>query len=405
MNKILSMFLILCFIFTLIGCGKKTDSADAPTTEPSADPTESVTQATDESVPQENAVEQLPMFAVALPLTTEKTFAEDGTEIFSTQYQDISLTVTDPEIADKIILDYLNRTNIHDQAEQVLALAKQSYSEDAAYFTPYLAKITFKPVRIDSGVLSMFGVHTTYSGGGHGEYVFTSVTYDLVNGDALSLGSILTQNATEDVICGLVLSALSEQKEDEQLFEGYEDLVKDGFSRNYKQITDWYFSDTGLCFFYSPYEIAPFAAGEVIAEIPYSQLTGILKDDYFPVESERVSGTVVAEVFSDSALQRFTQFAEVTLDKDGEQFLLYTDKSVYDVRLETVSWLTDGTSYSADNTVFAAYTLTPGDAIVIKALLSETMPGLLLSYKTGDQTVSYLVGYDGQNGTVTLNEA
>lgn len=403
MKKLISMLLILCFIFTLLGCGAKTD--DGSTTEPSEAPTESVTQATEDTVAQENEVKQLPMFAVALPLFTEKVFADNGNEIFSTQYQNISLTVTDPEIADKIILDYLNRTNIHDQAEQVLELAKQSYSEDAAYFAPYLAKITFKPVRIDSSVLSMFGVHTTYSGGGHGEYVFTSVTYDLVNGDALSLGSILTQNATGDDICNLVLSSLSEQKEDEQLFEGYEDLVKDGFSRNYKQITDWYFSDTGLCFFYSPYEIAPFAAGEVIAEIPYSQLTGILKDDYFPAEAEKVSGTVAAEMFSDATHENFTQFAEVTLDKDGEQVLLYTDKSVYDVRIETVSWLADGTSYSVENTVFAAYTLTPGDAIVVKALLSETMPNLLLSYKTGDQTVRYLLAYDGRDGTVTLTEA
>ena len=57
---------------------------------------------------------------------------------------------------------------------------------------------------------------------------------------------------------------------------------REHFNLEHVSSASWYFSDTGMHFYFSPYEIAPYVVGEVDIEIPYAELRGILKEEYFP---------------------------------------------------------------------------------------------------------------------------
>lgn len=399
MKRLFALILAICLLCTLASC--KTDpaaSTGSTTTSPEASTQDINAPETDVTVQQQ------PMVAVAVPVVTESAAADDGTVLFNQTFQNISLIVPDPEVADKIIVDFLNRTDVNDDAEYIRSLSEEIYSDGITPYYPFWAQIAYDPMRIDRGVLSLYGSYATYTGGAHGLYNFKAVTYDLVTGEILSLRDILNETTTSDNICQLVLDSLTAQKEEERLFEGFESTVTELFNNGFQQNTDWFFSNTGLCFFFSPYEIGPFSSGDIVAEIPYSKLTVILNDAYFPAERETALGTVQAEVFDETALDRFTQFAEVVLEEGSDKILLHTDKSVYDVRIETGTWSADGSIFTPSHTVLAAYSLTPGDAIMIDSPLNSTLPTLRLSYTTGNQTVCFFISLDTAENTVTLTE-
>jgi hypothetical protein len=165
---------------------------------------------------------------------------------------------------------------------------------------------------------------------------------------------------------------------------------------DFASFKNWYFSNKGLCIYFDPYEIAPFSSGVVTAEISYSKLTGILKDSYFPAETDPVAGTVDVMPFSEDALENFSQLAELVLNKGGTKFLLYTNTAVTDVEIladDNDTLFTD--SATNESFRFLIYTLTPGDAIMLEADISNT--DLLISYQTGNAHVIKSIMLDGDH--------
>lgn len=396
MKRCFAVILAVLLILTISGCWKPViDYPQDVTT--LVNPTE--TSATSEYYP----VSQIPMVAISLPVISETQSADDGTEIFRYAYQNISLIVPDPEVADKVIVDFLNRTDIQNDADEVLTAAKNAYNANPPVWTPYLSQVLFEPFRTDQSVLSLFGCHTTYNGTPHPESVYSSVNYDMLNGNVLVLEDILAADGSVDFICKAVIDILSGEKEKMYLRDGFEETVKDRFEKPLAEDTDWYFSNGGLCFYFAPYDLAPYSSGVIKAEIPYAKLTGILKDDYFPRESDKVMGTVIGTVLKDNP-EEYTQVAEIVLNKDGEQILLYTDQMVQNLRLISGSWSADGTSFTEENTVFATDNLTPGDAIMVQIDFTEALPSLMLQYTSNEKTTQTYISLDSANNTVVFTE-
>lgn len=345
--------------------------------------------------PPAEEFEQKDMIAVSLPVINKAEQAEDGTTIFRYSYRNMSLIVPDPEVADKVIVDFLNRIDqTADHASQILNAAKSAYA-GSSQWTPYLCQISYDPMRIDPGVLSLMGSYATYSAAAHPESSYLSVNYDLVTGNVLSLDDILTDASATDTLYPYIIQALNLQKAEKFLYEGFEDTVKGQFDCNSASVDCWYFSQTGLCFYFSPYEIAPYASGVITVEIPYDKLTGILNDAYFPSETECGSSNVTVETFNEQDSGKFTQFSEVVLDSSSNKILLHTDGAVTHVQIETGSWNADGTVFTPAQTVFSAYSLTPGDAIMVESALSDTLPNLRVSYNSADGTMIYYIALNG----------
>lgn len=393
MKYILILLLCTALTLSLLGCGH---TETPPTT---------INQGTTQTTaPTQNTTtiltpEQKPMVAVSLPVITETT-ASGETILFKNVYQNIELILPEPEVAEKVILDFLNRTDTGNTADTIRAQAEKEYKSTAQYWNPYLCQITYDPMRIDGGILSLYGSHITYDGAAHAGVVNKSVSYDLVTGDVLSLDQVLT-NISADELYTLVLASLNDQKETEQLYIGFESTVKERFNKNLSSEHDWFFSNEGLCFFFSTYEISPYASGDVVATVPYEKLAGKMDDAYFPAEQDITHGTVRAEVFTDKQLDNYTQMAEVKLDADGSKIVIYTDLSIQNVQIELGSWSADGANYTPNHKVFASPVLTPGDGIVLQCS-ADGLPALRICYLRGGKLCYAYISLNQQNNTVSI---
>ena len=359
MKKYLAVILCLTLTASLLGCGIKTAQ---PTQTSTTAPKE--TQAPTQTVPASTdlVITQQPMVSVSLPITTETLKAEDGSDIFHYSCQNMSLVLPEAEIADKVIIDYLNRVDsVSSSVESIRASAKNHYVSGQD-FIPYLYSISYSPMRIDQGVLSLAGAHITYSGGAHTDTTCTAANYDLTTGQVLTLGSILKHIDKKDALRELVLSALTNLAKDVYLYEDYKDTVNKRFEKDESTDEDWYFSDTGLCFYFSPYEIAPYSSGTIVAEVPYASLAGIIDDAYFPPERNVTSGKLMEVSFDSADLTQYTQIAELVFQKESAKTLYYTDKSIENFKISYPDPLTGKTTV-----VFATQHLTPGDAVMVEA--------------------------------------
>lgn len=357
MKKIISCILVLCLILAAAGCTKD-PVADTPTT---TAPTATETPFVPQSI-------SAPYAAVSLPIVTEEIKADDGNVIFSKSYQNMQLTLSGQATADKIILDFMNKV---DSAvlfsDSIADAAKNSYATSGNWI-PYSFRLRYEPTRIDAGVLSLFGSAVTYSGGSHPEYACVSANYNLVSGDALTLGSILTHEDKLNALRDLLITKLDAQAEEKFLQGGYRDVITDRFAGEESYDGDWYFSETGLCFYFAPYEIAPYSSGVIIAEIPYSELAGIIEEEFFPAENSIQNGNATIIPYSDDAADKYNQISELVLDPNGDMYFVEADSCIMQIRIYVNN---ESQTTAITEPVYMAYYLNPGDAIMVQ--VSEEM--------------------------------
>ena len=374
MKKYISIILVLTMLFTLCACRKKQPApTDSSVSSSTSTETESTNQEDDRPI-----VDFTDMVAVSVPTVTEATKASDGTVLFQYTYQGMKLILNNEQIADKIILDFLNRVDTtRIPANSIGESAKTAY-KSAKDWIPYLYSITYSPMRIDGNVLSLFGNHVVYNGAFHPDRTCVSANYDLQTGEALSLADIMDPQGSLEAICQLVLDNLSTKETELSLDPGYEQIVQQRFKTDIRHDESWYFSQNSLCFYFAPYEIAPYITGVVHAEIPYSALKNIIKADYLPARRAQVSGKITVEAFDDKKVEQFTRIAETVMSKDGNMYLIHTDEKVQDLRINV-------TDANSSYTAFATYGLLPGDAVVLQAD-AAMLEQIEISYISGGKT-------------------
>lgn len=402
--------LVLAFMFLLCGC-KNTPTAIEPSVEINTEspPAESVPTATENTEPSEQThpvmpvYTQQPMVAISVPVIYESTTAEDGTTVSTYAHQYINLVVQDQQIADTIIIDFLNRQDKHHEiAVSVSDQALSDYNGNSDW-TAYSFESIYSPTRIDHSVLSLYGENVIYTGG-RPQREGIAANYNMITGDVLTLGSILENVDALDVLCELVIDKMALIQDEVHLFDDYADAVRHRFSREESYDEEWYFSETGLNFFFAPYEVAPYIAGTVIVEIPYEDLSGLIADDFFPAEEDFAEGTIHAQLLSETKLQDFTQIAEVPVDTVGELIFLYCEGLVRNVRLELGVWNDSITQFTPTCTVFSTLSLTPGDGIMIQTVVPDSTPNLRLVYRTGEETITTYITLSSNDGSVILTD-
>ena len=378
-------FCVICAVLILLPFLKN----DAPVPS-SPDPTQPpVTQVCPDDV-----------IAVAVPVTTEEQYDDNGTLLFQYMYQNIYLTMPDQTIADKIIIDFLNRVDKGRSVAENLAQQAQIAYDGSANWAPYMYQTTYSPTRIDKGVLSLLGTNVSVYGGPHPERTHVAANYDMLTGEMLTLGSVLSHIDKAPELCDLLLEALSDIEKEKFLYPGYQDSVKGNLLGNESSYERFYFAPGGLCFFFSHYEIAPYISGLITVEIPYAKLTGIINDAYFPEEVETATGDITPLDFSQEALSHFSQFSEIVLNKEGTKILLHPDEKIHNVRIETGYWNLNGNVYIPEQTVFAAAALCQYDAIMLQDIIPDAMPTLRITFDSLGKTTSYYITQD--NGAILL---
>lgn len=392
MKRLICIILCLCLATAAGGCAQEPVVPETTAFTPTEEVT--VPPPVDPYIPE-------PIHGIALPTLSETTQAEDGTLLFTKTYQKFQLILNDRDINDIISADLQSRLSVamYD-ATDIETTARTAYDPQKAW-NPYLMEVSYTPTRIDRAVLSLFGNHLTYRGSVHPSLVTESINYDLSTGSSLTLGDILADGTNGAAVCELIIQALAPRAE-KDLYGDHQEVLRDRFHQNYKGLTDWYFSRTGLCFHFSPYDIAPYSSGTIVAEIPYEKLAGVIQDKYLPSSRVVPTGSMYAETYMEDDGERFMFIANVELDPKGTKILLHPDAPITDVRIESGNWSSDGTLYVPSSTIFAADYIDLGNAIVLTAGFSETDPVLRLVYRSGDLEVSAIIDYDAAGDSIQL---
>lgn len=85
---------------------------------------------------------------------------------------------------------------------------------------------------------------------------------------------------------------------------------------------------------------------------------------------------------------RFSHFSELILDDNGTEYLIHTEGTVKNLRVEIGVALADGT-FIPEMTVFSTFTLCQDDALIIR--LSDVMlQNLRITYTSSDRTYNVL---------------
>lgn len=368
--------LLLCMtLLMLTACADRQDAVSIPSTNASEAETEAPSQITDYAVPEETTD---PLIAVSVPLTTDSYHTDDGSELFSYSYQHMSLTFPDPDVAHKVTLEFLNRVDTtQTEANNALDIARYDYQQAEAW-TPYFYRVIYNPKRIDHSVLSLFGMQSSYSGGMHADISGIAANYDMLTGDVLTFGSIMHPEAQKEEFILLVLSKLEEEKDQLYLYDDYEQAVRQRLEGDENLFEDFYFTTTGLNFFFSPYEIAPYSSGIVTVEIPYNELPGLLFDDYFPAERQIVDGSLNTETLED--LSQYNNMVEVILDDEDKKIAIYPEGTVEDIQ-----FIIAGDRVSIpEYTVFMAFELSGRDAVLLYGT-EDHINNMTITYHAGNE--------------------
>ncbi len=371
MRKRFCILLIVCLLLSLCACRRNPPDTSLPS--------EAEQTSTQNSAVINTDSESTELVAVSVPAVTENTTAGDGTVIFRYIYQNMSLVLHKPQVADKIIIDFLNRVDSTKSAADATEDLAKSVYDGSKNWTPYLYQITYSPTRIDHKVLSLFGNNVVFSGSGHPERTCVSASYDLLTGDVLTLASIMSKDAKADQFCQLVLDSLSEMAEGDYLYDNYKETVKDRFNMDTSQDEAWYFTQTGLSFYFAPYEIAPYASGVITVEIPYEKLKDLVLADYLPQSRSAAMGIPTISAFEQVDLQSLAHVAELIANQSGKMYMVQSSEHIQDVRILV-------SDPNASYTAFAAYNLSPGNGIMVQAD-DYQLRLMRLSYKSNKETV------------------
>lgn len=379
MKKFIIILLSITLLIYAPGCTKEPSVSTTESTK--SDPIQTQpTETTQETYP--SALPDLPLLTFSAPVQTLGHYADDGTHLLTYSYQDFSLILEDPQIADAVVIDLLNHVDYENSdVRRVLSDAQAAYDAGGEW-TPFVYSTRFSPERFDRGILSLCGTHALYTGSPRPTTAIVSITYDLLSGRQLSLQDILAADYSADTLSQLITASLSSLSEQGMLFSDYAYVVSELFNTN-QPVDSWYLSEYGLCFYFAPYEIAPYSSGTITAEVPYSALVGLLKEEYFPAEAENLTGNVYILPFNDADPEQFDQFAELVMDEDGQRYLLYTDQCLQDLRIELGYWVADG-GFISEATVFTSPALCSGNGIVIHAS-ADTVQALRLTYNNSSE--------------------
>lgn len=379
-NKFLSLLLCAALVLALAGCNRKPEATTATTQETivenALETTAETTEATEPEYVDTSVTYHAPMSAVSMPSVTESSKTSNGTTLFTYTYQNMTLFLQEAPIADAIYLDYQNQLNkFHTSARDLNAAATTAYTGQTDW-QPYELQVQYQPMRFDEMALSFLVHETIFEGNARGNSGYTSVTYDLLTGQALGIRDILVADYSAEDLVELIVQGLA-QYEDE-LFPDYAQLVSDMFSTN-RPVENWYFAQDGLCFFFNSYEIAPYSTGTLVTTIPYDALGGLLKDAYFPAESVSFAGTPKVLEFNAANAEDVGNFAELILNTSGKEYLLYAEGTLLNVRIVSASQHQGGGSILLDGILFAASSISKGDAVLIQC---DDLTDLMVIYES-----------------------
>lgn len=132
---------------------------------------------------------------------------------------------------------------------------------------------------ITSSVISLYYNESTYTGGAHGNYNTSFYNFDAATGKLLELQEIVKDTLALNKLAEIKFKAEETAMAKEN---GIEFKMEDYFFPENKFILPQNIGITkeGLRLLYNPYEVAAYARGMIILDIPWQDLKGIVVEKY-----------------------------------------------------------------------------------------------------------------------------
>ncbi len=288
--------------------------------------------------------------------------------------------------------------------EQALDNFSYVYETGAEMPLEFFSSRTAEVLRADSRVLSLYFNTSTYTGGVHGMYGGSAYVFDTETGALLTLDQLTPDY---EAFSALVVQKMLEQAHsDENLSAAISSFIEEkdwafSFVKLLRE-NSWYLDENGLVLFSTLYELAPYAAGIQSFTVSYDELGELLDARWRPDAKQGEGGFEflrMSQVEEGSLpILDYVQTAE-----SGEQLCLKSGARVYDVTLSRVGFVEDTNGfYQAETLWFCS--LMRGEGVQLAADLGGAIPGLMLSWHSGDGLHRALLTMSGEDGSLVLAE-
>lgn len=320
---------------------------------------------------------------------------DDGVTLVYENYAQAEFVSQDPartqwvsEILSGIRRDFqVDSENLHTYADEFVA----EWGTDGFY--SYSNYQQLGVARHDEAVVSLISLSSLYSGGSHPNSVQTAYNLDISGQRLLHLEDVILEEAAPE------LAKLVRARVDEKftmidggngLFEDYGDIIDN--SMVYGNMTPyWYMNNEGLVIFYNQYELGPYAAGIIKAELPYADLEGILLEEYFPAPGDGQSGDLCLRWEGEDGHR-----IPITLGQEGGKLLVGVIGTVYQVQISEVMWMED--MPIAQELLFSALSLGENDILELTGVYHDETSSFVIEFTDG-RGVQHL--YHIQEGDLT----
>ena len=332
---------------------------------------------------------------------------DNGVPLLSFVLYRATVTVAGDQVASEKITDAIAAYNDLFAAgkEADVEMAREGYTmySDPDYWYGYARERSCDVLCNNGSVLSLrFNDYYDY-GGAHPSTIYSTKNYDVSTGNELTLANIV-ENI--DTFMVYAIESVTEQiasREDlaNGLFSDYQQYISSFVADGY-----WYFGETGLVFICNTTTIAPYAAGVMEFTIPYTELHGMLKENYFPVTQTGTNATPNAGHAGESGRDESGTYNTVVIDAEGEHICVWFDATVTDVCLQVVQVIgEEDFEYIPRYTLFSTSVMQPEDTLEVDAYIPDTFPNLMVSWRQGDgTTASRLISSSGKDGSALLLE-
>ena len=197
----------------------------------------------------------------------------------STQDSSVWISIDYPQIVNtenNVIITKIN-SYLKDEFMQSVSWYEELASDTTmSDYTPadvqYTFDTGFQVMYNSTGFISIILNHFQYTGGAHGNYFASGYNIRLRDGENLTLKNMITEGSLD------ILSYECEQA----IMENYKanSLIEAGLFEDELMLTDdqdYYIIPGALVIQFDPYEVGPYAMGEIIAEIPFEKISDILQ--------------------------------------------------------------------------------------------------------------------------------
>lgn len=189
--------------------------------------------------------------------------------------------------------------------------AREQASYGAEYFYGYEYMQKIRPKRIDEHVLSFAVEYSEYAGGAHGVTSYGGRNYDVSTGREIVLEDVV---ADMRKLPEIIVKELSEKYPPEMFFDGYEEQIAGQFQSDSPDYpVNWTIDPCGLTFYYSHYELSPYAAGCPEVLLPFDKYPGLFKEPYCRIPEE----------YAVPLTEYDTQYVDVNGDGELEEIYLF----------------------------------------------------------------------------------